>query len=177
MLWVCSQKNDKVNTIHPNDDSIVIRKNDNVVFILTYTLGFKKFKHHLFYIFFTFWKNPWSKMWTFGSNLSCHTCVVVLVIKDPIYRGKSSTFILGQTSHTMPIKPSKWMQTCKPSFTLPNACMQRRWRWHGMAPIGCKSATKKFDNKKSTMSSISMDLRWFMHDMSFYPLILFSFFG
>ncbi len=46
-----------------------------------------------------------------------------------------------------------------------------------MAPIGSKSATKNFETKKSTMSSISMDLRWFMHDMPSYSLILLSFLG
>jgi hypothetical protein len=40
-----------------------------------------------------------------------------------------------------------------------------------------QKCNKKFENKKSIMSSISMDFRWFMHDMPSYPLILFSFFG
>jgi len=45
-----------------------------------------------------------------------------------------------------------------------------------MAPIGSGNATRKFKNKKSTLSSISMDSKWFMDDMPSYPPILFSFF-
>jgi hypothetical protein len=45
-----------------------------------------------------------------------------------------------------------------------------------MAPIGNENATKKFRNKNSALSSISMDLKWFMDDMPSYPPILFSFF-
>jgi hypothetical protein len=46
-----------------------------------------------------------------------------------------------------------------------------------MAPIGNESAKIKNNNKKLTLSLISMDLKWFMDDMPSYPPILFSFFG
>jgi hypothetical protein len=46
-----------------------------------------------------------------------------------------------------------------------------------MAPIENEGATKKSKNKKSTLSSISMDPKWFVDDMPSYPPILFSFYG
>ncbi len=76
-------------------------------------------------------------------------------------------------SHAMATHTLKRMRTCKPSCTPFNTCMQKRlkmvwdgtyWEWE---------SDKQLGYEKLTWSSISMNLRWFMDDMTSHPFFCF----
>jgi hypothetical protein len=73
----------------------------------------------------------------------------------------------------MPTHALRKMKTYKPSFTSPNVCMHKGWRWQGMAHIGNRSATKQLGYKKLIWSLISTNLKWFLKRMPSYPPFFF----